>query len=108
MLSTSYGKTFSSSYNKFGFTPLHCAVECGNFKLVYAAHGSTLCMQSITCSCVQKLVQSGAIITAEDHNHNTPLHIACQNGHLKVVKFLMENTGVDWEAKYVFTLLMLS
>ena len=53
-------------------------------------------------------MQSGALITAEDHNHNTPLHIACQNGHLKVVKFLMENTGVDWEAKYVFTLLMLS
>lgn len=57
----------------------------------------------ILCSCVQKLVQSRAFTAAEDHDCNTPLHIACQKGHLKIVKFLMEHTRVDWEAKSVIS-----
>ena len=54
-------------------------------------------------SCVQKLVQNGAFIAAEDHDCNTPLHIACHKGHLRIVKFLMEHTRVDWEAKSVIS-----
>ena len=57
---------------------------------------------NLSCSCVQKLIQNGALTIAEDYHHNTPLHIACQKGHLKIIKFLMEQTGVDWEAKYVY------
>lgn len=53
------------------------------------------------CRCVQKLVQSGAFIAAEDDNNNTPLHIACQKGYLKITKFLMEHTRADCEAKSV-------
>ena len=42
---------------------------------------------------------------AEDQDCNTPLHIACQKGHLKVAKVLMEHASVDWEAKFVISFL---
>ena len=57
-------------------------------------------------SCVQKLLRNGAFTAAEDQDCNTPLHIACQKGHLRVTKVLMEHASVDWEAKFVISFLI--
>ena len=63
---------------------------------------STTLISCIYCSCVQTLIQSNAVVAVEDSDYNTPLHTACLNGHLKIVKFLLENTRADPEAKFVF------
>ena len=75
---------------------LSWCIECMNCSCVHVFY-------IYIYSCVQKLVQNGAFIAAEDHDCNTPLHIACLKGHLKIAKFLMEHTRVDWEAKFVIS-----
>ena len=29
-----------------------------------------------------------------DHNGNTPLHYACSNGHIQIVKYLIQNGSI--------------
>ena len=43
-----------------------------------------------THSLVQYLVEKGANIEAPDFSQRTPLHFACQYGHLPVVQYLIE------------------
>lgn len=39
---------------------------------------------------VKALVSQGASLEAKDNSDNTPLHNACNNGHVKVVEYLVE------------------
>lgn len=60
--------------DKFGWTPLHSAVDSGNIEIV------------------KILIQRGADVNAMDHQAWwTPLHIAMINGHTEVTRILFEN-----------------
>ena len=36
------------------------------------------------------MLDRGAIVNVEDLRRRTPLHVACENGHLAIVHFLLE------------------
>lgn len=60
--------------NKFGWTPLHCAVDYGN------------------CDIVRLLIQRGADVNAvDDLTWWTPLHLAMMNGDTEITRLLFEN-----------------
>ena len=40
---------------------------------------------------VTLLCEAEAKINVGDHRGNTPLHYACSNGHIQIVKYLMQN-----------------
>ncbi|KAK3768519.1 hypothetical protein RRG08_060881 [Elysia crispata] len=69
-------------------TPLHLAVLTGQHRLV------------------RRLLCAGAIVDAQDLRGETPLHIACRQGHLETVKNLLtpvhykEKQGNMWEIPY--------
>ena len=68
------GADLEARDNKFGWTPLHCAVDYGN------------------CDTVRLLIQRGADINAvDDLTWWTPLHIAMMNGDIAITRFLVEN-----------------
>jgi ankyrin repeat protein len=48
---------------------------------------------------VRLLLDRGTDVTAGDNKGNTALHYAASNGHLDVVKTLVEDGGSDIEAK---------
>ena len=39
---------------------------------------------------VQCLIEKGSNIEVRDDYHETPLHIACENGHLPIVQYLID------------------
>lgn len=39
------------------------------------------------------LCEAEAKLNIGDHLGNTPLHYACSNGHIQIVKYLMQNGG---------------
>jgi hypothetical protein len=43
--------------------------------------------------------QDGVSLTAEDNDGRQPIHIACDNGHLELVKWLAEQDGVSLTAE---------
>ncbi|GBN29124.1 Ankyrin-3 [Araneus ventricosus] len=71
--------TLSNAKNGFGHTPLHSAACYGHEKLV------------------NLLLKFNAIIDSQDNNDATALHISVNNGHLDVVKSLVES-GANIEA----------
>jgi len=48
-------------------------------------------------ACVRFLASQGVDVTTKDSKGNTSLHSAAQNGHLEVVKYLINNTDIDIE-----------
>lgn len=55
------------------YTPLHAAVAAGKTE------------------CMRVLIEAGADCEAKNVYGNTPLHIACLNGHAEAVKGLLEH-----------------
>lgn len=56
------------------FPPMMCAA---------AANGDTLCLQD--------LVRQGGDFNIPDYDGRTPLHLACCEGHLETVRYLLES-----------------
>ena len=63
---------------------------------------STFCIIYRLVPIVHYLIENGANIEAKDqYNQWTPVHIACQYGHLPVVQYLIEK-GTNIEAKTAY------
>jgi cytohesin len=48
---------------------------------------------------VKNLIEMYGNVEARDENGNTPLHIACENGHIDVAEYLIYECGCDKEAR---------
>lgn len=57
------------------YTPLHAAVASGKV------------------NCIRMIIAAGADIEAKNVDGNTPLHIACFNGHANAVTELLNNNA---------------
>lgn len=66
--------------DKYGYTPLHIACECGNLPIV------------------QCLVEKGADIEEKDECRRNFLHLVCKQGNLPIAQYLIEK-GVNIEEK---------
>ena len=87
----------SYAKNCDGRLPIHLAAEGGHFKLVIQPDDSStnasllyLCMFSYKFCSVRAVLEfihhDPKLTVAEDANSRIPLHIACLNGHVEVVK----------------------
>lgn len=53
------------------------------------------------------LVEEGADINTPDHEHNTPLMIATENGRVEIARFMIEKgADIEWRNKYGMTPLL--
>jgi ankyrin repeat protein len=68
--------TFINRPNGEGSTALHLSVSRGFF------------------DCCEFLVGQGALINLTDTLQRTPLHVAAQAGHLKIVTYLIEQSAI--------------
>ncbi|KAF4531600.1 hypothetical protein B566_EDAN010066 [Ephemera danica] len=48
---------------------------------------------------VRRLIEAGARADTRDKNRRTPLHAACERGHVEVAELLLRQEGVDREAR---------
>ena len=98
--------------NMDNFTPLHLAALNGTADVVQVQPTSSCVLkcECVSCSCAiertkaydtligasQALITAGAQLELNDRKKTTPLHLACQEGHPKVVEKILE-CGCDVE-----------
>jgi serine/threonine-protein phosphatase 6 regulatory ankyrin repeat subunit B len=77
LLAQSFGKQELEATDETGFSALHYAAESG--------HGET----------VTFLLGQGTLANSKDEEGATPLMLACQKGHLNVLKVLLQHVGLQ-------------
>merc|ERR1711871_787217 len=96
-----------NNVNKYGWTPLHIAVEKGHLEIVkvlIASGGSVNKADNVVnvlfvaswnghLEIVKVLIASGVLVNNVNNNGWTPLYFASLKGHLEIVKVLLIASG---------------
>ena len=72
MLGLKYDPNIKNASNS---TPLHLSAKRGYFDIS------------------KKLIEFGALIDVEDSEKNSPIHYACQNNYIELIKYLLLKTN---------------
>jgi len=80
-----YNKILNETYDEFGLSALHNAIEAGNLPVI------------------QVLCEKGSKVNIQDkENASTPLHLAAKEGNLNVIKFLLaEKANINSQDSYL-------